>query len=128
MEAIDRALADLAASFDLPALPLNERSVAALHISGMGEVQLQRVENGEMVVALFRAMDESRTEALLALCSPGRGHPWPLAGGLTGSGLLGFVMRLPPEAVSQLEMERCIRYMDSLLNELDGKSGVGGKV
>lgn len=116
---LDNVLSELATSFALPGLSFNDKGVVALQVRGMGEIELARWRDEGLTVSLFRDFDETRCEKALTLAAPANQHPWPLSVGLTSKGKLGLVMRLEPNQVSLLEIERCLKHMTDLFMELE---------
>jgi len=85
----------------------------ALTITGLGELSLEALGDGDFLISLAVAQPPSERGRLvraLRLCAPDQGRPWPLACGQHRDHLI-FWVRLPQAGLTAAELENAARFL-----------------
>lgn len=113
MPLIDRTLAEIAESLQLPAFGFNRNGVAALRLGETDLVSFERWDDG-VLVSVARPLPPHRrgtAEKALRMCGKEGGLAFPVRAGLTKDGRLALMVWFSERAFILSESLRCITVL-----------------
>jgi type III secretion system chaperone SycN len=112
MALVETTLAELAASFQLPALRFNRKGVAAVRLGEEDLVVIEKTAQGDgVLLSLIRFLPPHRpelAEKILRLCGPEGGHGLPIRPGLARNGEISLTVLFPERDFLLSGVARCI--------------------
>lgn len=122
----DNVLADFGRSLGLPSLEFNEAGVASLKFEVLGDLYIEKVDNGENVlIYVVRELDRPSREIFikaLELCHWENHHPFAVNAALRGDRHLVFSVNLPANEFSMQTLEQLIQFFGQLHDQ--AKEGI----
>lgn len=110
MALLESTLAEIAESFQLPALAFNRNGVAALRLGETDIVSIERRDGG-VLLSVVRPLPHHRrglAEKALRLCGNEGGLPYAVRAGLSKDNKLAFMVFFDERAFILSETLRCI--------------------